>query len=245
MKQSTVRKVLAVSLLVNVLAVAGVIRSIDARGGWEYLRARWEGAPDRGGVNLDWANYVHRQTLFECLPKRTGRVVFAGDSLTQGCEWGELYPGVLNRGIGGDTSAGLLQRSGSLAELRPRALFLMIGSNDLLNLGLGPEQTLANIRAAVAKIRSQSPETRIYLESNMPTWNVRVNAHSRGVNQGLRAMADSKTIFYIDLYPAFLKGEVLNPAYSADGGHLNGAGYMLWKRLLDPYVEPLLAEPRS
>jgi hypothetical protein len=86
-----------VSLLVNVLAVAGVIRSIDARGGWEYLRARWEGAPDRRGVNLDWANYVHRQTLFECLPKRTGRVVFAGDSLTQGCEWGELYPGVLNR----------------------------------------------------------------------------------------------------------------------------------------------------
>jgi hypothetical protein len=39
-----------------------------------------------------------------------------------------------------------------------------------------------------------------------------------------------------------LEGEVLNSRYSFDGLHLNGVGFMVWKRLLDPYVSRL-AEP--
>jgi lysophospholipase L1-like esterase len=245
MKHSTVRKLLVLSVAVNVIALAGLARIIYARGGWEYLQARFERAPVDKSVNPDAANYAHRQTLFERLPKPANRVVFAGDSLTQGCEWGEFYPGALNRGIGGDTSAGLLKRIDTLTELKPRVVFLMIGSNDLFNLGLTPPQTLANIQAIVAGVRRSSPSTPIYLESNTPTWSVRLNAHSRAVNDGLRAMADGKTIFYVDLYSALLKGEVLNPGFTSDGGHLNGDGYMVWKHLIDPYVQRFLADPRS
>ncbi len=239
----SIRKVLILSLVFNAIAVAGAVRAIYFRGGWEYVRSRFEGAPADKGANPDAANFAHRQTLFESLPKRTERIVFLGDSLTQGCEWSEFYPGVLNRGIGGDTSAGLLKRIGSVTELKPRAIFLMIGSNDLYNLGLGPDETLANIRTAVAEIRHSSPQTAIYLQSNMPTWSVRLNAHSRAVNQGLRAMADGKSVFYIDLYPSFVKGEVLNPGFTSDGGHLSGPGYILWKELIDPYVQQYLATP--
>lgn len=240
MSKSTTRTLLAFSLGLNALVAAGTIRTIHERGGWEYLKNRYAGAPERSGVNPDAANYTHRQSLFELLPKPKDRIVFAGDSLTQNCEWGEFYPGALNRGIGGDTSAGLVKRMGTITELNPRAVFLMIGSNDLFNLGLSPRQTIENIRAAVAEIHRASPQVPIYLESNLPTWDVRQNIHGRAVNEGLKSLADGKTVLYVDLYRAFLDGEILSPKLTSDGGHLNGDGYLLWKRSIDPYLSQLI-----
>lgn len=236
MKISATHKLLIMSLLLNTVVFAYVARSLYLRGGWEYLRTSREAA---GNLRLDTdtANYCHRETLFESLPSPHKRVVFLGDSLTQGCEWSEFYPEALNRGIAGDTSAGLLKRLNHIAELKPRAVFLMIGSNDLLNLHLTPGQTLANTGQAVAYIRHSSPETSIYLESNLPTWSVQKNIHSRAVNEGLRSMADGNTVIFVDLYSEFLKGALLNPAFTSDGGHLNGEGYLVWKHLIDPYMQ--------
>ena len=217
-----------------------MIRTIQDRGGWEYLKNRLAGAAEGHGGDPDAANYAHRQSLFELLPEPKDRIVFAGDSLTQDCEWGEFYPGALNRGIGGDTSAGLVKRIGTITELSPRAVFLMIGSNDLFNLGLSPRETIENIRSAVAEIHRVSPHAPIYLESNLPTSDVRKNIHGRAVNEGLRALADGKTVIYVDLYRAFLDGDTLSSKLTSDGGHLNGDGYILWKRLIDPYMSELV-----
>ena len=101
------------------------------------------------GVDLDAANYAHRESLFELLPKPQNRIVFAGDSLTQGGEWAEFYCGALNRGIGGDTSEGMMKRIRTITALNPRAVFLMVGSNDLYNLGLSPRQTIENTRLGI------------------------------------------------------------------------------------------------
>jgi lysophospholipase L1-like esterase len=239
MSKPATRKLLALSLVVNAVAAVGMIRTIQARGGWDYLRNRLAGAPERHGINPDAANYAQRESLFELLPKPNNRIVFAGDSLTQGCEWGEFYPGALNRGIGGDTSAGMMKRIGTITELNPRAVFLMIGSNDLFNLGLSPRQTIENIRAAVAEIHRASPQVPVYLESNLPTWEVRKNIHGRAVNEGLKSLADGKTVVYVDMYRAFLDRDILSPKLTSDGGHLNGDGYLLWKRAIDPYMSQL------
>jgi lysophospholipase L1-like esterase len=240
MSNSSTIKLLALSLGVNALAAVGMIRTIQVRGGREYLQNRFAGAPERRGVSPDAANYAHRESLFELLPKPKNPIVFAGDSLTQGCEWGEFYPGALNRGIGGDTSAGMRKRIGDITELSPRVVFLMIGSNDLWNLGLSPRQTIENIRAAVAEIHHAAPQLPIYLESNLPTWDVRKNIHGRAVNEGLKALDDGKTIVYVDMYRAFLDGDILSPKLTSDGSHLNGDGYLLWKRSIDPYMSQFI-----
>jgi lysophospholipase L1-like esterase len=240
MSSASTRKMLAFSLSVNALVAAGMVRTIQVRGGWEYLQGRFAGAPERRGVDLDAANYAHRESLFELLPKPQNRIVFAGDSLTQGGEWAEFYCGALNRGIGGDTSEGMMKRIRTITALNPRAVFLMVGSNDLYNLGLSPRQTIENIRAAVAEIHRASPRVPIYLESNLPTWDVRQNIHGRAVNEGLRSLADGETVVYVDLYRAFLDGDILNPKLTSDGGHLNGDGYLLWKRSIDPYMSQIL-----
>ena len=242
MNDSNSRKILALSLALNAFGLAGIARTIYNRGGWEYLKDRFAGMPEKNRLNPDAANYSHRQSLFERLPVQENRIVFVGDSLTQGGEWAEFYPGALNRGIGGDTSAGILKRIGSITALRPRAIFLMIGSNDLYNIGLSPKQTIANIHAVLAEIRSSSPATVVYLESNLPTWDARQNIHGRAVNDGLASLADGRAVVYVDLYRAFLQGEVLDPKFTADGGHLNGSGYLVWKHYIDPFVGQLKSE---
>ena len=56
-------------------------------------------------------NY-QRRSLFEQLPVRRCDVVFLGNSITDGCEWSELFGRrrVLNRGISGDRADWLLGR---------------------------------------------------------------------------------------------------------------------------------------
>src|SRR5207244_10058498 len=56
-------------------------------------------------------------------------VVMLGDSITEGMDWRELFPDVriLNRGIAGDTSAGVLNRLDEVIARHPKMVFLMIG----------------------------------------------------------------------------------------------------------------------
>jgi lysophospholipase L1-like esterase len=56
------------------------------------------------------------------------------------------------------------------------------------------------------------------------------------LNEGLKRLADGNAVIYVDLYGAFLDGDILNPELTSDGGHLNGEGYLLWKRSIDPYA---------
>ena len=58
------------------------------------------------------AVYTARVSFFSSYPPPGDSIVMLGDSITEGGEWVELFPGtpVRNRGIGGDTTTGLLAR---------------------------------------------------------------------------------------------------------------------------------------
>ena len=53
--------------------------------------------------------YYQRATLFEKLPIDSDDIVFLGNSITNGCEWHELFnnPNIKNRGISSDVSMGI------------------------------------------------------------------------------------------------------------------------------------------
>ena len=98
-------------------------------------------------------------------------VVFFGDSITEG--WTTLandFPNfaVANRGINGDTSRGLRYRlKEDVLDLHPRAVSLLIGTNDLA-LGGTPAQVMDNIRAIVAELEKQNRNVRIVMNLVMP-----------------------------------------------------------------------------
>src|SRR6202048_3972753 len=92
-------------------------------------------------------------------------ILFFGDSLTEGWDaavWERSLAsrGALNAGVSGDRTENLLWRlqNGNLAGPPPKAVVLLIGTNDLA-YGRPPDLTADGIRAALETLRQYFPET--------------------------------------------------------------------------------------
>ena len=77
--------------------------------------------------------YHQRATLFSLLPKSDSDILFVGNSITDGGEWGEQFNDlrIKNRGISGDITTGVMHRLSDIASGRPAKVFLLIGVNDV------------------------------------------------------------------------------------------------------------------
>ncbi len=221
---SPVRRLLVASLLLNAVLVAGVVFFVTA---FDDLL---------GAYVLDPA-WERRFSFFEAHPIQAGDVVFLGDSITEGAEWGELLPGLpaRNRGIGGDTSQGVLDRLEQIVEGRPAQLFVMIGTNDL-GRGENPAAVAANVASLLARMREGSPGTELFVQSVLP----RSAGYAERIallNERLRAVAAEHGATWIDLAPAFQADDgSLDAALTNDDLHLLAEGYTRWRDALRPHV---------
>ncbi|WP_432246186.1 GDSL-type esterase/lipase family protein (plasmid) [Arthrobacter sp. G.S.26] len=176
----------------------------------------------------------HRRLQFEALGVSPHRVVFLGDSISEFGLWDEWFPNVpvLNRGIGGETSAQVLDRI-STAIHEPVAVILLIGTNDLA-LGVPEADVLNNIHLILDEIEKRAPATPVWVQSVMPRTE-KLLPELRSLNAGIQRIVDdlSDGVRYLDLWPVLAteKG-TLPEEYSLDHLHLNGAGYQAWTSLL-------------
>lgn len=192
-------------------------------------------------------NY-QRRSLFEQLPISSKDIVFLGNSITDGGEWSELLanPHVKNRGISGDRTDWMLDRLDPIVSGQPKKLFLLIGTNDLA-ANISAEEVLSNIRKIVERFQNESPRTKLYIQSVFPVNNAfkkyaskhgRHDADIVTVNKGLQALCAEKGLVYIDLWtPLADENGKLNKAYTNDGLHLMGEGYLVWRDIVKPYVK--------
>ncbi len=173
---------------------------------------------------------------FQELHLHGGEFVFLGDSITEGGSWHEWFPNdpVVNRGIGGDTTDGVLARLDS-AIRHPSKVFLLIGTNDL-SFRRKPDQVAANQRSIIEEIRGRAPQADLYVQSVMPRTR-KLRGRIDQLNARYRALAAEFGATYVDLWPTLsdASGE-LDPAYSLDSLHLNGAGYRAWTTVLGPLL---------
>ena len=188
------------------------------------------------------AYYNHKKGHFELLPDTEHEIIFLGNSITDGCEWLELFqnPNIKNRGIGGDDTDGILERLEEVTSSQPDKIFLLIGSNDLA-YGKTVEYILENYRKIIEQIRHETPETRLYIQSVLPVEDVihytRPTASILEINEGLKEIAEEFNLDYFDLFSVFADdNNRLNLEYSLDGLHLNGKGYQVWKEEIEEYV---------
>ncbi len=192
--------------------------------------------------------YYQRATLFETLPVTSEDIIFLGNSITNGCEWAELFqnPHVKNRGISGDVTMGVYDRLAPILQGKPAKIFLLIGINDVAR-GLSADSIVANVRKIAGKIRSESPGTRLYIQSLLPVtdhYHLFEGHTSRGalipeINAGLKEVAEASQAVYIDLYASFVDPATgkMNTAYTNDGLHLLGKGYLKWRDEIRPYLD--------
>ena len=190
--------------------------------------------------------WYQRASLFEELPVGPKDIVFLGNSITNGCEWSELFGDarVKNRGISADTAAGILERIDVILSGHPAKIFMMIGTNDIAR-GYSLDDIVKDIAAVIERIHAESPSTRVYVQSVLPVSDYYGNMHGHishgedivALNVRLQTLCGQTGCVYIDLHTPFCDGEgKLKADYSNDGLHLMGKGYLLWRDIVQPYV---------
>lgn len=201
-----------------------------------------------------FSTYYHqRVTHFRSLPAGPRDILLAGNSITDGAEWGELFRDsrIKNRGISGDHSAGLLNRLDELVRGRPAKIFIAIGTNDLAR-GISPDSVLNNILLAVDYIRQESPVTQIWVQSLFPVNNrfEKFSGHTgngekiRYLNERLEKWALQRGYQFLDVYNTLKDADgKLDARFTNDGLHLSGEGYLRWRYLLYPYVMGVEEKP--
>jgi lysophospholipase L1-like esterase len=232
------RRTLIFSLLLNSILAGAIGYMVIRLGGLKYVFYR---------LNQSEAGlYSHRISFFKRMPVANGAVVFLGDSQIEQCEWRELtgitsVP-VLNRGITGDHVEGVRSRLPEIKRHQPSKVFLCVGLNNLLF-----DQSFSDIeikyRDLVKDLRADNRSMQLYIISVLPVNN---QIKSIGidndavieVNNRLQQIARNNAVPYIDL-----ASQLTDPAgnlsqrFTTDGIHLNGEGYMVWKKMIDGFLK--------
>ncbi len=183
--------------------------------------------------------YYQKKSLFEILPDTNNEIIFLGNSITDGCDWSELFrnSNIKNRGISGDITDGILFRLDEVVRSKPNQIFIMIGVNDL-SQNKTPDYVLTIYSKILLAIKEASPKTQVFVQSILPVNDgfgkfgnhTNKGAEIKQVNKQLASLARNFNYSYIDLTEAFSdKDGKLLKEYTNDGLHLTAAGYLAWK----------------
>ncbi|TND07487.1 MAG: G-D-S-L family lipolytic protein [Bacteroidetes bacterium] len=172
-------------------------------------------------------------------------VIMIGNSLTDWFNDSALgVDGLVNMGISGDMTSALLDRLSLATKLKPGKIFVEIGINDVVER-VSNEEITENWRTIISRIKNESPETKIYFLSLMPVdlpstvlrWANSVNNTVNGLNEELKSICKENGVTYIDMHSALEEDGKLKKEYSEDGVHFTRAGYSVWVKVLEPFME--------
>lgn len=207
--------------------------------------------------NWTQKHYPKRIQEFIKNPLEAGEIVFIGNSITEGGQdWSKRFAldHISNRGIAGDVTDGVLKRLDEIVYFKPKAVFLLIGINDLFsfhhkedNSSLkydkvvpSPEYVGENILKIAKMIHRKSPETKIYVRTLLPTRREYLKKDILLVNEMIKKNETEGIYKVIDLYSQFVDAEgELTKELTKDGVHLNEKGYEKWVNFEKVILESL------
>ena len=203
----------------------------------------------------DYANFArYREANSKLAPPAKGedRVVFMGDSITDGWKLDQYFPGApyVNRGISGQTTSQMLLRfRADVIDLKPKVVVILAGTNDIS--GNTGSITLAGIENNYASMvdLARTNGINVVFASVMPISDYNKTAQGEPIvrstlrrpeqitalNEWIKKYCTDHKLVYLDYFSAmadekgFLKAELAN-----DGLHPNAKGYEL--------IKPLAAE---
>lgn len=193
---------------------------------------------EEGYCYLQNSQYEAYTSMFELSVVSHAKIVFVGDSITaRGC-FQEFFTEreIVNRGIGSDVAEGIYNRIDQIIKLRPEKIFIMVGVNDVYK-AIDIEESIQFVRLTCEKIHYELPNTKIYIQSVLPTSDREYEESIRNLNEGYKQLSDELGIEYIDLYPLYAYDGEQKTELFCDGTHLNGSGYLLWINSIRDYIE--------
>jgi len=203
----------------------------------------------------DWnqlGRYDADNAKLRAMPPEAGRVVFFGDSITDGWKLAQYFPGksYINRGIGGQTTAQMLVRMyPDVIDLKPAAIVILAGTNDIArNNG---QQTLKQITdnlQAIAEL-AQLHGIKVIFSSVLPVsdYTQRPKTKQRPpedilkLNAWIKDFAAKKGAIYLDYFADTVDAKgMLKEGISGDGLHPNAKGYEAMAPLAEAAIQKAL-----
>ncbi|MCC6775208.1 MAG: hypothetical protein IT537_00995 [Hyphomicrobiales bacterium] len=150
-------------------------------------------------------------------------LVLVGDSHIDLAPWGAILDrSVVNHGISGDTTDGVLERLGAVIATGAGTALLMVGINDLRR-----GDPVSEIAGRYRRILDRLPEMRI-VSAAVLTGETIQKERARQLNQEIRSACTGKCRF-LSLDDLVSDG-LLRTAFSPDRIHLNSEGYRTMAR---------------
>jgi len=202
----------------------------------------------------DWnqlGRYHTDDVRLERAPSVEGRVVFLGDSITDGWDLAKYFPGkpYVNRGIGGQTTPQMLARMyADVIHLHPAAFILLAGTNDIAG-NTGPEtQEMVedNIRAICELAASNKIKIILCLLTPVSDYARKQTDHRPpadiiSLNHWIDSYAPDVHAQIADYYTALVDDKgMLREGYSDDSLHPNAKGYELLAPVAEAAIEATL-----
>lgn len=207
-------------------------------------------------LHTDWAWLGRYQQANAAIPARGAqpRVVFIGDSITQG--WFDMVPAFFannnrfGRGIGGQTTPQMVLRfRQDVIDLKPAVVQIMTGTNDIAG-NTGPmtaDQSKANIMTMAELARAHG--IRVILASIPPAanfpWRPGLETADKiaAMNTWLKSYAAQTNSTYADYWTALHDGTALRASLTYDGVHPNKDGYAVMGPVAEAAIRTALAKP--
>ena len=214
----------------------------------------------------DFANLArYREANGKLAPpaKDENRVVFMGDSITDGWKLDQYFPGqtYVNRGISGQTTPQMLLRfRPDVIDLKPKVVVILAGINDISG-NTGPT-TLTTIEENLASMvdLAHANGINVVLATVMPISDYNKDrsgnpvirsvrlppAQILALNAWIKNLCAERDLIYLDYFTAmaddkgFLKADLAN-----DGLHPNAKGYELIKPLAENAIKIALKKKQK
>lgn len=204
---------------------------------------------------VDWnqlGRYHQDDLRLEAAPQVPGRVVFLGDSITDGWDLAKYFPGkpYVNRGIGGQTAIQMVARMHpDVIHLNPAAFILLAGTNDIAG-NTGPEtQEMVedSIRAMCEMAASHNIKIILCLLTPISDYTKAKQSVHRppedivSLNHWIESYARDVHAQVADYYTALVDDKgMLRDGDSNDGLHPNAQGYELLAPVAEAAIEQAL-----
>lgn len=188
----------------------------------------------------------HRYDSFQATPTEPNQIVFAGNSITNMHSWFEAFGSnqdVIGRGNSGGFATEILEQVETYIDSKPRKLFLMIGTNDISS-GTAYAKTANDIQIICKRVRLESPETEIYLQTILPrTSNAKPDFElCNDILRQFVADLDDPKVHLVDLSETMAplgQTATRNTWTCWDGLHPRAIGYSAWCH----YIQDLVGYP--
>ncbi len=242
MKKSTI-------ITLSVIAAVLILTLVIALAAWltYYLTVTLPDQKKRDAQMKEYlAFYAEQLVKYEAENKQYDDyevdIAFVGDSITAGYDVARFYPEytVTNRGIGGETTYGLIDRLAiSVLDLKPKVCVMLIGGNN-------KDTMFEDYEDILIAFKEQMPETKVVLLSHSPTgrdyadWNKTMTYN----NVKVKLLAEKYGCEYVDIYTPLFDIETgeMKAEYTPDGIHHTEAGYKVITAVVKPVVDELLKE---